>query len=48
MPWWRLDFWVTFRLGGQVLIKQKVTKSICGEDASEIFQKTYFYVFIVN
>jgi hypothetical protein len=36
MPWWRLDFWVTFRRGGQVLIKQKVAKAVCVEDASEI------------
>jgi hypothetical protein len=32
MPWWRLDFWVNFRHGGQVLIKQKVTKAVCIED----------------
>jgi hypothetical protein len=37
MHWWRLDFWVTFRHGGQVLIKEKVTKSKCVEDSSEFF-----------
>jgi hypothetical protein len=39
MPWWRLDFRVTFRHGGQVLIKEKVTKAVCVEDASETFPK---------